>query len=501
MKDSLPENGRGSSKVSYLGKSIDEMIHDFMVQENIPGLSLAIVQAPYIPRVIGYGLSDIETKRLASTNTLWALGPISQAYAAVATMQLCETGKLNLKDKVSSHLKNLPEKWSGITVLQLLQHATGIADYRQQEGYNPSKHYTSVELISLVKDSPLAFTSGTQVAQSATNYLLLADIIETISGMSYRDFVTKNQIERLGLKQTCFAEDFSKIKQEKLSQNQKHHEFLKSADYINPTETATGYNSELESKPTAVFKGFGDIWASAENVSFWDIALAGSVLIAKPENRAVIYGPTTLDNGKVVPAVAGWEFPHHKGLMETKGSVSGFSSFLSRFTDPSELVCVTLLANKEGIDFTNLARRIASVYGQALSSDINDNELFTRESLFSAKETMQRIEDELKALKIPVFAKFDHAKNADEVHLDLRPTEVIVFGSPSVGTKLMQANQSISIDLPLKIAVWEDAKGRVWAVFPQMDKLTAKYCGLDKSIAVNMQKLLEKIVKKATKVY
>lgn len=502
MKDSLPESGRGSSQVSHLGKSIDEMIHEVMVQENIPGLALAIVQAPYIPRIIGYGLADLQTKCLASNNTIWAIGPISQIYAAVATMQLVEKGKLNLKDKVANYLKSLPEKWNGITVLQLLQHATGIADYRQQEGYDPSKSYTSEELIALVKNIPLAFNPGTQVAQSATNYLLLADVIEVASGMSYRDFVTKNQIELLGLKQTCFAEDFPKIKQEKLTASQtKHHEFLKSKDYIDPTEKAAGYNQELEPIPTAVLKGFGDIWASAENVSFWDIALAGSVLIAKPENREVIYAPTTLDNGKVVPAVAGWEFPHHKGLMESKGTITGFSSFLSRFTDQTELVCVTILANKEGLDFTNLARRIASVYGQAMSSGINDNELYAYESIFSAKETMQRIEEELKALKIPIFAKFDHGKNADEVHLDLRPTEVIVFGSPSVGTKLMQANQSISIDLPLKIAVWEDERGRVWAAFPQMDKLTAKYSGLDKGIAGNMQKLLEKIVRKAAKIY
>ena len=59
--------------------------------------------------------------------------------------------------------------------------------------------------------------------------------------------------------------------------------------------------------PTAM-KGFSDIWASAENVSHWDIALAGGVLIAKPENRDLIYKPTKLANGKIVPAIAGWQF-------------------------------------------------------------------------------------------------------------------------------------------------------------------------------------------------
>ena len=75
---------RGSADVSYLGRTVDEMIWEFMEQEEIPGLTLAIVQAPYIPRVVGYGLSDPKQRRLASANTLWPAGPISQAFAAVA---------------------------------------------------------------------------------------------------------------------------------------------------------------------------------------------------------------------------------------------------------------------------------------------------------------------------------------------------------------------------------------------------------------------------------
>lgn len=83
-------------------------------------------------------------------------------------------------------------------------------------------------------------------------------------------------------------------------------------------------------------------------------------------------------------------------------------------------------------------------------------------------------------MDIPVFAKFDHQKNAEEVGLDLRPNQVIVFGSPKVGTKLMQENPAISIELPLKISVWEDKNGKVWTSFPQMERLASEY-GLEKN--------------------
>ena len=481
------------------------MIYDFMEEQQIPGLTLAIVQAPYITRLVGYGLSDIGQRRLTSTKTVWATGPISQGYAAVAIMQLVEQGKIDLKDNASKLLPDLPAAWKNITILQLLQHASGIADYRAQAGYDPSKNQTPGELIAMVKAQPLAFTPGTDVAQSATNFLLLAQVVEKASGSSYRDFVTKNQIEALGLRHTCFQEDLVKLREENVAANgNKHKDFLKDRTLIDPTEHATGYTADLTTVPTgssSPAKGFGDIWASAEDISLWDIGLAGSLLIAKPENRALIYHPTKLDNGKVVPSMAGWQFYHHKGLMDIKGTSSGFSSCLGRFTDPSELLCVTLLANKEGIDFTNLARRIASAFNSSLQSGGDDRNLFLRESAFGVDETMTRIEAELKRRDIPVFAKFDHAQNAKEVNLELRPTRVIVFGSPAVGTDLMQADQSISLELPLRISVWEDAKGSVWVAFPRMGKLMVAYGQEGSPTAFRIQSLLEEIAAKACSAY
>ena len=72
---------RGSADTSYLGRTVDEMVWRFMEEQGIPGLTLAIVQAPYIPRVVGYGLSDEKQRRLASANTMWPAGPISQAVS------------------------------------------------------------------------------------------------------------------------------------------------------------------------------------------------------------------------------------------------------------------------------------------------------------------------------------------------------------------------------------------------------------------------------------
>ncbi len=88
--------------------------------------------------------------------------------------------------------------------------------------------------------------------------------------------------------------------------------------------------------------------------------------------------------------------------------------------------------------------------------------LTTIPSSYGAKETMDRLEAEIKAKGMVAFARIDHAAGAAQVGLPLRPTELLVFGGAKAGTPLMQSNQSIGIDLPLKALVWQDANGKVW---------------------------------------
>lgn len=496
---------RGSADVSYLGETVDQMIWDFMKEKKIPGLTLAIVQAPYIPRVVGYGLSDVAQKRLASANTMWPVGPISQAFTAVAIMQLYEDGKLDVNDEASKYIPGLPETWQFITVLQLLRHASGLPDYRRSEGWCPCKEWKFEELVKLVSSEGLHFAPGFDVELSATNFLLLTEVVEQVSGISYEEFVTQRQIDFLGLRHTGFAENLNRFPHEDVSLTENVHQiFKKDGHYIDPIEPAASYDENGELIPPAhstALKGFSDIWASAQDISFWDIGLAGGVLIHELEHRAMIYAPWKLPDDREVPAVAGWQFYKHRGLMDIKGSMTGYSSFLSRFTHPEELVCVTLLANKEGVDFTNLGRRIAGAFGDLLSTNYDDNKLFLLEGQLPVADTVARLERGLEKRSIPVFAKIDHAENARKADLELRPTTVLIFGSPLLGTGLMKGDQSISVELPLRISIWEDEAGATWLAFPRMRRIGADY-GLSGHLTIGkMQRVLEELAREAANIY
>jgi uncharacterized protein (DUF302 family) len=93
---------------------------------------------------------------------------------------------------------------------------------------------------------------------------------------------------------------------------------------------------------------------------------------------------------------------------------------------------------------------------------MSENGLTTVPSAHSVKATIDRLESEVKSKGLTVFARIDHAAGASEVGLPLRPTELLIFGNARGGTPLMQAAQTVGIDLPLKALAWQDADGKVW---------------------------------------
>lgn len=84
------------------------------------------------------------------------------------------------------------------------------------------------------------------------------------------------------------------------------------------------------------------------------------------------------------------------------------------------------------------------------------------ESKFSVFETANKLESIIKNKGLTLFGRINHSNNASKVNLELRPTELIIFGNPKVGTPIMICAQTVAIDLPQKILVWQDEQDRVW---------------------------------------
>jgi len=108
------------------------------------------------------------------------------------------------------------------------------------------------------------------------------------------------------------------------------------------------------------------------------------------------------------------------------------------------------------------------------SSPVVDG-LTTVPSHFGPKETMDRLEAEIRANGMEVFARIDHAAGAAKVGLTLAPTELIIFGNARGGTPLMQSVQTVGIDLPLKALVWQNTSGKTWLSYKEPNWIARRH--------------------------
>lgn len=100
-----------------------------------------------------------------------------------------------------------------------------------------------------------------------------------------------------------------------------------------------------------------------------------------------------------------------------------------------------------------------------------DPAVITKTSAHDVPTTLKRLEDAIASRGAKVIAKVDHAAAAKAVGEDLRPTTVLIFGNPKVGTPLMQTAQQAGLDLPLRVLVWQDANGAVRIAYRKPDQL------------------------------
>jgi len=143
---------------------------------------------------------------------------------------------------------------------------------------------------------------------------------------------------------------------------------------------------------------------------------------------------------------------------------------------------------------------LAFLYFVLLSSIAHaDSGLIEVKSNYSVKETADRLEKILLEKGMTLFAKVNHGQGAESVGLSLRPTELIIFGNPKVGTALMICSQRIAIDLPQKALVWEDEKGVVRLTYNNPRYLSKRHDTTGCEIVIkNVQNALKRFASLAT---
>lgn len=126
------------------------------------------------------------------------------------------------------------------------------------------------------------------------------------------------------------------------------------------------------------------------------------------------------------------------------------------------------------------------------------DQLVLKQSKYSVAETLDRLTKILKSKGLTIFARIDHSAGAKKVGMELRPTQVLLFGNPKMGTALMLANQHIGLSLPMKALAFKDKAGKVWLSYRAPEDLKNAYgLAAQGKLFAKMNGALDKLTNKA----
>lgn len=175
---------------SELKNEIDHYLTKTMEVHNIPGLALAVVEGDNIIYKAYFGKATLDSDVAVDKNTLFRVFSATKLITSTGVFQLIQDGKLRLEDKISKYLDNLPLQWQEIKIGNLLNHSSGLPDIIK---YNST--LTDQELMDKLSEDKMEFVAGNQFRYNQTNYWLLAQIIEKITGLSFDKFILQNQFK------------------------------------------------------------------------------------------------------------------------------------------------------------------------------------------------------------------------------------------------------------------------------------------------------------------
>lgn len=325
------------------GDEVDDFIAAQMTWLHIPGLSLAVVKDGAIAKAKGYGLANLETDTPATPETVYKIGSLSKQFLATAILVLVQDGKLGLDDPAAKYLEGTPEAWKPITIRQLLTHTSGLI--RELPNFDPFKPQSDADALKSAGALPLRFPPGEKWEYSNVGYYALAEIIRTVSGKPWSEFVA----ERVFAPADMIA--------------------TRTTTSTLVPHRASGYSSRgrilLNAPDWPIVRPSGAFISTVLDLAKWDAALSANKILT-PASRTALWTPVTLSNGEPHPYGFGWFVDSVNGHRRIRhdGGLPGFVSDFERFED--DKLTVIVLANRENRDLRDITLGVAGFYVPAL---------------------------------------------------------------------------------------------------------------------------------------
>ena len=316
----------------------DRFIRAEMERQNIPGLSLAVVQDGEVIKVAGYGVSDRERGTPATPETVYKIASVSKPFIAAGVLVLVQDGVLALDDPVHAYLEETPPAWAGITVRHLLTHTSGLI--REAPGFDTAYVQRDADVIETAYPHPLVTAPGEAAEYSNLGYFVLAELIRVVSGEPWDEFIRERVFAPAGMlsTQTTSAEP--------------------SAD------RAQGYmdNDRLLAAPDwPALRPSGAFVSTVLDLAKWESALTTGEVLGERIRREM-WTPVRLADGSDGPFGLGWQVRHNgeRQLVFHLGGLPGFRAAYVRY--PDDGLTVIALMNLNDVDPLAIIGGVANLY-------------------------------------------------------------------------------------------------------------------------------------------
>lgn len=341
--------------------SIADFIKREMQTRGIPGLQISIVRSGKIAMLDSYGLANVEHNVPVSRQTLFSINSGTKAFTGVAVMQLVEDGKLGLERPISAYLDSLPADWQNIPIYRLLDHTSGIPDFLdiKNGGYIDGLTFSKAWL--RIRERPLEFIPGEKTSYNQTNYVLLGQVVERLSGVTFEEFVRDRQFIPAGMSVTNFGDSRDVISN-------------KAPTYAYSRETkrnfVNGKTLERTWEEFPELRATAGINTTAEELGKWIIALQTGRLLKNKNSLNVMWSARKLNNKSDGRWALGW-VPKRNLPPKAVASLGGSRSWF--FIYPDHDLAVVVLTNLKSNGPENLAPEVAGFYYPELKTSNGGN--------------------------------------------------------------------------------------------------------------------------------
>ena len=323
------------------------------LEDNDPGLALAIVRSGQVVHETGYGMADDDNA--ITPDTIFHMASCGKQLTGIGILMLAEASMLRLDDPIGKHLREVSGFGPKVTLRQLLHNTSGIRDlyddYGTEQVLACSARPQNADVIQTYVNlkcpmSTFGCEPGDEFAYSNSGFDLLGSVIERVSGMSYRDFFQTRVFDPLGMKDTFTYPD-RRLQDPRIAKG-----------YVTDDK---GYYVEGGSSDYDDLVGSGSFYTTVRDLCIYDRALAANVLVTAASMREALT-PGRTNDGKSTDYGFGWYLGVHEGMRyaDHDGNWNGYYSYICRYLDHP--LSIFVLSNHPEIDLVEVANVATELY-------------------------------------------------------------------------------------------------------------------------------------------